>query len=112
MEIIKDKINQDKLKEIALGGYKEMVKVAVDTEKGILAAGGEFHADCLEKLVENGSEPNNIWGANIYLDKTKEDRVEFIALINIRPVLNNRSMEIQDEEIKEKIKNIIDKLVE
>jgi hypothetical protein len=112
IEIIREKIGQRKLKEIAAKGYGHLVKVAVDIEKEILSAGGEFHADGLEALIQNGCRPQNIWGANIYLDKSKEKRIEFVALINIRPAQNNRAMEIQDLKIKNKVKKVIDKLIE
>ena len=112
VEIIKQKINKEKLKSIAEDGYGDMVKVAADIEKQVLAIGGEFHSDCSEALIENGSEPRDIWGANIYINKPGSERIEFTALINIRPYDSNRSMEIQNENIKAKIRDIIDKFVE
>jgi len=112
VEIVKEKISKERFMGIGLKGYGEMIKVAVDTENEILAIGGEFHADCLEKLIENNSNLQYIWGANIYLKKPREQRVEFIALINIRPTQNNRSMEIQNLETREKIRKIINKLIE
>lgn len=112
VEIIKEKIGQDELKKIARAGFGEMIKVVVDVERKILALGGELHADGEAVLIADGSRPENLWGANIYLGKPKEERIEFSALINIRPSVNNRSMEIQKPETKEKIKEVIDKLIE
>ena len=72
--------------------YSRMIKLAVDIRRRILAGGGEMHADCEQLLLENGSEQDDIWGANWY---PAEQRLEFEALMNIRPRLGNRSILIQ-----------------
>jgi hypothetical protein len=85
------------------------IKLAVDVEREIMAGGGEYHADCEEVLLEDGSRQNDIWGADWYPEfKT----VEFVALINIRPWQNNRGMEIEDLELRTKIEIIIRRLLE
>jgi hypothetical protein len=40
------------------------IKLAVDVERNILAGGGEYHADCEEVLVEDGSRQEDIWGVD------------------------------------------------
>jgi hypothetical protein len=99
------------LKEVAqpaqiqqmLGEYDSMIKIAVDIRRNILAGGGEMHADCEQVLLENGSEQDDIWGANWYQD---EGRVEFEALINIRPAQGNRGMVIQNQDIRNAVERI------
>jgi hypothetical protein len=50
----------------------------------------------------------DIWGANIFpYSKT----IEFISFINIRPGDNNFSQEITREDIREKVENIVKKLI-
>lgn len=88
-----------------------MIKCVVDVEKDIIAIDGELHADLEELLLENNSSSQDLWGINLYLEKEKEDRIEYTALINIRPSLDNRGMEIESNTIKDKIKNIIDRLI-
>ena len=83
--------------------YKSMVKIAVDIRRAVLAGGGEMHADCEQVLLEYGSEQDDIWGANWY---PAEQRIEFEALINIRPRLNNRSIVIQAEELRSKVEGV------
>jgi len=80
--------------------YESMVKIAVDIRRAVLAGGGEMHADCKQALLEYGSEQDDIWGANWY---PAEQRIEFEALINIRPRLNNRSIVIQADELRSKV---------
>ncbi|MBM3250795.1 MAG: hypothetical protein FJZ07_00930 [Candidatus Nealsonbacteria bacterium] len=112
MEIrtIKEKIREEELRDIAQKNYGEMVKAVVDIEKEIMVLGGEFHSDANEVLIKEGSEQKNIWGINIYPYKKREDWIEFISLINIRPADNNLDMEIKSKEVKEKIKKIVEKL--
>ena len=42
------------------------VNLAVDVERSILAGGGEYHADCEEALLEDGSRQEDVWGADWY----------------------------------------------
>ena len=83
--------------------YPRLIKIAVDIRQKVLAGGGEMHADCERVLLDNGSEQDDIWGANWY---PGEQRVEYEALINIRPRLGNRSIVIQSEEIRQAVKAI------
>lgn len=86
----------------------EMIKVVVDAEKEILSIGCELHLDCAEQLAENGSSQANLWGANFY---PVDGAIDFVSLINIRPAVNNRSMEIQDASLKQKVESVIRKLL-
>jgi len=88
---------------VMLEEYSQMIKIAVDIRRNILAGGGEMHADCEQLLLEDGSEQDDIWGANWY---PAEQRIEFEALINIRPQLSNRSLIIQSEEIRRKVEAV------
>ncbi len=83
--------------------YISMIKIVVDIRRGILAGGGEMHSDCEQMLLENASEQNDLWGANWYPD---DQRLEYEALINIRPTHGNRSISIQSQEIREAVKKV------
>ena len=112
IQIIKDKISQAEIKELAEQIFGDMVKVVVDVERNIMAAGGEMHADCEQVLPDDGSKQEHLWGANIYPNSTGDDFIEYQSLINIRPRAGNRGMEIEDEAIRGRVKAIIKKLVE
>ena len=84
------------------------IKLAVDVERNVLAGGGEYHADCEEVLLEDGSHQYDIWGADWYPEPKK---VEFVALINIRPQQGNRGMEIEDPKLRMKIETIVRQLL-
>lgn len=112
IRIIRDKITKQELSELAKEFYVEMVKGVADIERDIIALGGEWHMDANQVLIEDGSSQENLWGFNIYLDKSKEERLEYNSLINIRPKQGNKSMEVESKEIQNDILEIIDKLVE
>ena len=80
------------------------IKLAVDIERGILAGGGALHADGEALLVDDGSRQEHIWGAD-WIPDTQE--VRFEALINIRPRQSNRSMTIQDPDIRQQVERIV-----
>lgn len=85
------------------------IKLAVDVRRGILAGGGELHADCEQVLLKDGSRQEDIWGADWY-PNTQE--VGFEALINIRPRQQNYGMEIQDSDLRGQIETIVRRLME
>lgn len=112
VRIIKEKITKEQLKKIAEQGYNSILKAVVDVEKEIIALGGELHSDANILLIKKGSQQKNIWGINLYLNKSKNNWIEFISLINIRPSEKNLDMEIKNQAIKEKIMKIVNKLIE
>lgn len=83
--------------------YETMIKIVVDIRSRILAGGGEMHSDCESVLLDNGSEQDDLWGANWY---PTDQRIEFESLINIRPRLGNRNILIQSEELRQKVESI------
>lgn len=85
------------------------IKLAVDVERGILAGGGAMHADCEYVLLEDGSQQEDVWGAD-WNPATQE--VTFESLINIRPRQNNRSLEIQDPILRSQVEQITRNLLE
>ena len=74
----------------------------------MVAAGGDLHADAEQMLMVHGSRQEDLWGANVYPGLDADNRIEFTALINIRPRQSNLSLEIQDEIIRHKVQAIIE----
>ncbi|MDO8518356.1 MAG: DUF5674 family protein [bacterium] len=108
IRIIENTIPVAELQEIAKEFYSPMLKGAVDVEKEIVAFGGEYHMDANNLLIEQGSEQKNIWGFNIYVDNPRDSWIEYTALINIRPVNKNPDMEIEDADLRARMKEIIE----
>jgi len=91
--------------------FSAMIKIAVDIDKEWITLDGELHSDCEAALLEKGSQQENIWGANIYPENSGDDSLEFVSFINIRPSQDNPSMDIQDPLIRDRIKQIIQRLL-
>ena len=80
-----------------------MVKVVVDVRRRLLAGGGTMHADCEQVLLADGSEQDDLWGANWFPDDAS---IEFESLINIRPRLGNRSIVIQSSDLRASVESV------
>lgn len=111
MRIIKDKITIKEIREMAEKKFGNLVKAVVDVKKKIMAVDGELHSDEEALLLENGSKQQDLWGINIYPEMEGDDFIEFDSMINLRPSQNNKSREVDDPKIREKITSITDKLI-
>ena len=112
IKIVKSFISKQELCEIASAEFGDIVKAVVDVEKEIMAVGGELHADEEVLLMEReGSRRENIWGINIYPEKSDKEWIEFDSMINLKPSYGNRSRSVENDTVKEKIKEIVNKLV-
>lgn len=89
--------------------YESHIKIAVDIEQGILAGGGEWHADCEQELIDHGSKQYNVWGGG-FKPTTKE--IDFYALINIRPDQGNPDQTILDADIRARFADISRQLLD
>ncbi len=107
IQIIRDTITQDELRQIGKEFYQTMIKGVVDIEKKIIVFGGEYHMDANVVLLEDGSKQKNIWGFNVYFDKSRDNWIEYTSLINIRPLQENYDMEVSDGNIRSVMKEII-----
>jgi len=107
--IIRDPASHEQISQMSEAFGDTLIKLAVDVERGILAGGGELHADCEEMLLEDGGRQSDIWGADWYpLDR----QVGFESLINIRPRQQNFELEVQDHELRSRIEAIARRLLE
>lgn len=105
-------IKKSELEEMAREEFGDVVKAVVDTEKEIMAIGGELHSDEEIALVEQeDSQREHTWGINLYPTKPEEEWIEFDSMINLKPAFGNRSRDVENSETKEKIRQIIKKLV-
>ena len=112
IKIFREKVLKSELETLAKETFVDMIKGVVDLRQKIVAFGGELHADCEEVLIAEGSQQTDLWGFNIYLNKEKEDRLEYTSLINIRPKDGNLGRELKIEPLRQKLRQIIDEFIE
>lgn len=114
MKILKnqDKIEIPELKEMSKKMYGSIVKVVVDIEKEIMAVDAPMHSDLEEFLInQEDSHHWELWGINILPEIQGEGFIKFDSLINIKPGFDNRTMGIENNEIKNKIKKIVNNFI-
>ncbi len=109
--IVTRPITRSEIAAIAEGRFGDLVKAVVDVAQGIMAIGGELHADEEAILLEQGSRQEDLWGINLYPGKPPNEWIEFDSLINVRPSRGNRSRNVEDPEVRAKIVEIVGKMV-
>lgn len=111
MKLIDSFISIEELNKMSSRMFGGLVKAVVDIEKGIMVVDAAMHADEEKYLIDQGSKQDDLWGINFYPDLKGDDFIEFDSLINVRPRLNNLTRGIEDEMIRKKIIDIVNKLV-
>ena len=109
--LVETPLPREELGRLVAAHFEDMVKYVVDVAREIAAVGGELHADEEALLLEHGSRQADLWGANYYPGKGPDDCIEYTSLINIRPAQGNRSMLIEDEAVRAKLREITHALI-
>jgi len=112
IKIIKEPIKKNELVAMANEKFGNLVKAVVDVRQGIMAIGGELHAD--EEVVlseECDSKREDTWGVNLYPLNNDSDFIEFDSMINLKPAYGNRTRGIENPETRKKIEEIIKELI-
>lgn len=101
--VIKDQVTPEDL-ATARQDYGDYIKVVADVRNGVVAIGGQWHADAERILLEQGSLQADIWGGGLdLLHKT----IDTIALINLRPTQGNDSQEILNPQIRQTFTSLV-----
>ena len=111
IHVLTERIDPELLGRLVRTTFEVMVKYVADVERGVIAIGGELHADAEALLLEHGSQPGKLWGANYYPGRGRDGCVEFTSLINISPSRGNPGMEIVDPALRERIRALTFALV-
>jgi len=103
IRIVEVPVPLDEVCEMAREQFGDFVKAVVDVRRGVMALGGELHADEEATLLEHGARQADLWGINIYPDLPVAERIEYDSMINVRPAQGNRSRLVDDAAIRERI---------
>lgn len=87
--------------------YGDYIKVTADIEKGDLVYGCILHADGEKILLRRNSRQDNIWGGGIDI---KNKIIDCTAVLNLRPKLENNSLEILNFDRRKKYIKIVKKI--
>jgi Protein of unknown function (DUF5674) len=112
LQIVRTPVTLTGLEAMAERMFGNLVKAVVDVERGIMAVGGEMHADEEALLLGEGSPQASLWGINLYPAEFGSSRfIEFDSVINIRPRQGNRTRSVDDTAARAAITAIVDRLV-
>ena len=109
--IVSTRISRADLSRWAEEQFGDWIKAVVDVSRGIIAVGGDLHADDEALLLADGSRQQDLWGINIYPDDDDPDWIEFDSMINIRPRDGNRSRGVDNEAIRARIRSVVEALI-
>ena len=106
IHIVRSRATKRQIAEM-LETLESYVKPAVDIRRGILAGWGVMQADCEAALLEDGSQQEDVWGAD--WDPAAR-QITFEALINIRPRQDNASLDILAADTRKSVEENVRRL--
>lgn len=105
--IIRKRVTQEELKKIS-SQFKGYIKIVVDVERGVMAAGADRHFEEEKALLDEGSKQEDLWGGGVDLDTGE---IDYNSVINLRPNQDNPSRDILSKEVREKFGKIVKELL-
>jgi hypothetical protein len=112
VELVTERITLERLRKLAESLFGEFVKAVVDIGRGVMAVGGELHADEEAALLDDGSAQADLWGINLYPGAyPAEEWIEFDSMINVRPRQSNQTRGVEDAARRQEIRATVDRLV-
>ena len=110
--VLKEKTELKTIKAMEPHYFEEMVKIVIDKAKRKIAVNMEMHCDLGIELYDEGSDENDLFGANIYYE---DGRIEWSSTLNIR---QNRKIQngtygriITDEKTIGELTEIVDEWI-
>lgn len=111
IEIVTTPISIEVVRRMADELFGDFVKAVVDVRQGVMAIGGELHADEEAVLLQQGARQADLWGINLYPGRADDELVEFDSMINVRPAQGNRSRGVEDPAVQRQIRALVARLV-
>lgn len=111
MQILRHPISVKSLSDMCEDHFSDFVKCVADVKENKLAVDSELHSDLERMLLEDGSAQENLWGFNLYPQDTGDDFIEYDSLINIRSWQGNPSRDVVDPDVREAIKEVVNKYI-
>jgi hypothetical protein len=112
IRVVEQPMTLAEVTSIAEKQFGNLVKATADIGRGLLALGGELHADEEQLLLERGSRHQDLWGINLYpTEFGKPAFIEFDSMINLRPSQGNVSRGVDDVAIQTRIREVVQKLI-
>ena len=107
LQILSQPLSRSELASLAEEGYGDLVKAVVDVRRERMAIGGELHSDEEAALLDEGSDQRDLWGINLYPAEPGAGLIEFDSMINVRPKQGNRSRDVEDPKVRQRIRDVV-----
>ncbi|MFH0753031.1 MAG: DUF5674 family protein [Candidatus Omnitrophota bacterium] len=112
IRIVRDRIARSALKVLAQETYVDMIKAVADIDKGVVAFGGQMHADAQAMLLAEGFLKKDLWGFCFFVERPFSEAFDFTSHINIRPEDGNSSVRIQDAGLCQKLARLVQERID
>lgn len=107
IRLIHDSISREDMAALAQEYSEELIKGVVDVDRGVVALGGRMHAEGEALLLQDGSKRSDLWGFTILPGKPADACLSYHSSINIRPRQGNRGIEIENPDLRARMRSII-----
>ncbi len=112
MQIVAGQIDVAALTAMAEATFGDLVKAAVDVQRGLLAVDAGMHSDLEALLLDAGSRQADLWGINLYpAEFGAAGFLEFDSMINLRPSQGNRTRSVDDPDARAAIEALVGRVV-
>jgi hypothetical protein len=79
--ILKQRVSLDEIKEMQPQFFDDMVKIVIDGKRELVAVNLEMHSDLGIELYDDGSNEDDLYGANIMYD---DHSIEWSSTLNVK----------------------------
>ncbi len=79
--ILKEKTELSAIKNLKPEYFADMVKIVIDKKRQLVAVHAEMHSDLGIELYDDGSDENDLFGANILYE---DHSIEWSSTLNVR----------------------------
>lgn len=106
MKLVRNPLSAQEINDIR-EKFGDYIKITADIEKNEIVVGCRLHADGEKILLTNGSKQDDIWGGGLDFISKEADAT---AVLNLRPNLDNNSLEILDQSRRKKFLNLVEEI--
>lgn len=79
--ILRQRISLEEIKQMEPQYFDDMVKIVIDAKRELVAVNLEMHSDLGIELYDDGSDENDLFGANIMYD---DHSIEWSSTLNVK----------------------------
>ena len=79
--ILRQRISLEEIHHMEPQYFDDMVKIVIDAKRELVAVNMEMHSDLGIELYDDGSDDNDLFGANLYYE---DHSIEWSSTLNVK----------------------------